>query len=87
MIDKVIKQKTLCDGTIIPYEYKKLVQVNIDNKIEFYPVLSENDNWVQVKDGRMVVYNEDIGFPSGEYWINYFVLPPITEETNCEDKS
>ena len=86
MSDKVIKQKTLCDGTVIIMEYKKLVQVNIDNKIEFYQVIDENDNWVQIKDGRMVVYNENIGFPSGEYWINYFVLSPITLEIKSCDE-
>lgn len=79
MSDKVMKQKTLCDGTVIIMEYKKLIQVNTDDKIEFFPVLDENENWVQLPNGKFVLYNENIGFPCGDYWVNYFVMPSTVE--------
>lgn len=74
---KVIKHKILDDGTIIVNEYDKIVQINIDDKIDFFPVFDNNENFVKLPDGRLVLYDENIGFPSGKYWVNYFVLPPI----------
>ena len=73
-MNKVLKQKVLCDGKILLLKYDKLIQIIRDNKVEYHHKVPDN-NLLTLPTGETVIYDERVGFPFDKYWVNTFDLP------------